>query len=83
MYTSAEIDEQIANLREQIRQNEAATTKARESFQHSLDSGQSRVSVTRQQLDQLRRERRDLQAELRDWLKLKRCSGPLYIRPGW
>lgn len=81
IWTRAEIEEQIASLKLQLAENTAATAAARKTQTYSLDTSQSRQSVTRTSLNQLRKERTAILSELSTWQSYL-CNST-HVRPGW
>lgn len=84
-WTDAEIDAEIASLKAQLAENTAALAKARTAQQQSMDTGQTRVSVMRQQITQLQGDRRSILEQIDHWCALKSTatSGAHNARPGW
>lgn len=83
-FTDAEIDAEIASLKAQLAENTAALAKARESQSHSLDTGQTRVSVTRQQITSLQNDRRSILRQIDEWYALKTPGSRAHTgQPGW
>lgn len=74
--------EQIALLKGQLAANVAAMAEARKAQSYHMDTGQTRQSVTRMHISQLRRERDAILNELAIWEGYL-CPGSHHIRPAW
>lgn len=82
-FTEAEIQEQIAILKAQLAEVNTAISKALEAQQYSLDTGQTRQSVQRAQLSQLRKQKESILADLQRWQDQLSGGGGTYARPAW
>jgi hypothetical protein len=82
-FTTTEIAEQITALKAMLIENTTATSAALQSIQYSLDTGQTRQSVMRQQLSQLRGHRSALLQELHYWQGLADGSVSTHLVPGY
>lgn len=77
------IEEQIAAIKEAIRKINADILAASSVQSYSLDTGQTKQSVARQQIASLRATRDGLLNELRYWQnQIGGCSS-VYVRPAW
>jgi hypothetical protein len=66
-FTQEEIEAQIASLKTLLSETVAAISAAMKTQQYSLDSGQTRQSVMRQQLSQLKNQRQAIIDEIQYW----------------
>lgn len=77
------IEEQITAIKEAIRKINADLLTASTVQSYTLDTGQTKQTVTRQQIASLRATRDGLLNELRYWNnQLGGCS-TVYVRPAW
>lgn len=66
-FTKEEIEAQIAALKTQLTEVTAAISAAMQNYQYSLDTGQTRQSVMKQQLSQLQNQRKAILDEIEYW----------------
>lgn len=69
-FTKEEIEAQIASLKTLLAETVAAISAAMKTQQTSLDTGQTRQSIMRQQLSQLKNQRRAIIDEIQYWQSL-------------
>lgn len=82
-YTRAEIEEQIAVLKAELAALATQITAANATMSYSLDTGQTRTSVTRQQISQMTSRRWALLNELQFWQNMLCGTGSSYGRPAF
>jgi len=82
-FTTAEIEEQITSLKALLAENAASMSAALKSQQYSLDTGQTRQSVMRQQLSQIRNNRTAILQELQYWQGLLDGTASTHMVPGF
>ena len=84
VFTDAEIEAQIAVLKTELTAVNAAITALLGGAQsYTLDTGQTRQTVTRTSLAQLRKHRAELMAELQELQDMLTGSASYVARPGW
>lgn len=83
VFTEAEIQARIAVLKAELLEADAAISKCLEAQQYTLDTGQTRSSVLRVQLSQLRAHRAALLAELQELQDMLTGTASYVARPGW
>jgi len=69
-FTKEEIEAQIATLKTQLGEVSTAISAAMKNQQYSLDTGQTRQSVMKQQLAQLKNQRKAIIDEIDYWQSL-------------
>jgi hypothetical protein len=84
VFTDAEIEAQIAVLKVELTAVNAAITALLAGAQsYTLDTGQTRETVTRTSLGQLRAHRKDLLAEVQELQDQLTGTASYVARPGW
>lgn len=77
------LDARITKTRANIEAIEdAITTLSSGASSYTLDTGQTRQSVTKANIGSLRLQLRELYA-LHDTLQSRRCGGGSYLKPSW
>lgn len=66
-FTKEEIEAQIAALKALLLENTTAISAAMKTLQYSLDTGQTRQTVMKQQLSQLKNQRQAILDEIQYW----------------
>lgn len=69
-FTKEEIEAQIASLKTLLSETVTAISAAMKTQQYSLDTGQTRQSVMKQQLAQLKNQRQAILDEIQYWQSL-------------
>lgn len=82
-FTAEFVAAQILELETALAENTLAAKSARKQYSYSLDSGQTRQSVTAQQLSQLTSERKQILSELAHWTSQLFGGRAHTSRPGW
>lgn len=82
-FTQTEIQAEITILKAQLVEVNTAISKTLEAQQYMLDTGQTRQSVQRAQLSQLRRQRESILAEIQRWQDQLSGGGGTYACPAW
>lgn len=83
VFTAEFINEQIANLKTQLAANIAASASTQGAQSYSLETGQTRQSVTRAPLVNLLQQRQAILNELEIWEGLLCGTGVLRGTPAW
>jgi len=83
-FTTAEVEANIATLKTALTATSAALTAILGGAQsYTLDSGQSRQTVTRANLSELRQQRAALLEEIQMWQTMLDGDGAVRMVPGW
>lgn len=84
VFTQAEIEAQITVLKTELTAvNSAISALLGGAQSYTLDTGQTRETVTRSNLTELRRHRRELMAEVQELQNMISGSASYVARPGW
>lgn len=84
VWTQTEILDNIAALKVELSALAVSLAKTRDVQQYSLDTGQSRQMVMRQQVSQLEKSRIRILSEIDYWKQmLPGCADARNMRPGW
>ena len=83
VFDRAYIEERIEAIKAQVVEADTAISAAMTSLTYSLDTGQTRQSVTRQQISSLRTTRDSLIAELAYWQGQLSGTGATRVIPGF
>lgn len=83
VFDRAFVEERIATLKDQILEADASISAAMKTLTFSLDTGQTRQSVTRQQITSLKSTRASLIAELAYWQGQLNGTGATRVIPGF
>ena len=84
VWTQAEIEAQITALKaELLAVNAAILAIVNGSQSYTLDTGQSRQTVTKANLTELRKLREELRSQLQEWQDMLTGTASYVARPGW